>query len=113
MRRMIIIGLLFFVLVGCYNRANFTPVAHENFTYTKLASWNDIQIFTDTPSKPFIEIGFIQGEFDSGAVTPSRNIEMLRRKAYEIGADAIIKLNCNPGSGWGPGYCQGTAVKFK
>lgn len=112
MKKMFLMLMLIALLSSCYSRAYFTPSDKNSFK-PRVADWTQIKIYTNTPSIPFVEIGFLQGEFDSGVRTPSGNIEILKYKAFEVGADAIINLNCNPGSGWGPGYCQGTAIRFK
>ena len=99
------------IAVGCYSTAQFIPSSNQRYS-PRASSWTSVQVFSGVPRRPFEDIGFLQGEFDSSVRSPSGNIEILRQKAFSVGADAIINLKCDPGSGWGPGYCQGTAIRF-
>lgn len=109
--RLVAALLIIGMAAGCYNRAMFTPNSTAVFQQRN-ASWADIKIFDTEPKTSFTELGFLQGEFDGSVLSPSANIEELRKAAYSIGADAIIRLKCDAGSGWGGGYCQGTAIRF-
>jgi hypothetical protein len=110
MKRLLLLIAIVGLLLACVNRANFTPNSSTVFPSRHL-DWTEIRIYTDRPAMPFIELGFLQGEFDSGVRTPSQNIDKLKILAAEQGADAIINFSCTPG-GLGFGYCQGTAIIF-
>jgi hypothetical protein len=109
-KRLLFIGTIFFIgiVLGCINATHFTPSTDKTFTSRS----TEIKLFIDVPQQPYEEIGLVQSEFDSSVFTPIEGTANLKMKAKEVGADAVIHFTCNPGSGWGPGYCQGTAIRF-
>lgn len=110
MKNILIISCLL-LLIGCYNRVEFTP--YSSSIYTPRANSGQIEIFKASPATPFIELGYLQSEFNSRIRIPSGNILVLKKEAANVGAEAIINMSCTPdGIGWGPSFCQGTAIRF-
>lgn len=104
---LIIISLFFFF--GCYSRIEFTPYNYS--VYTPGTSSDLIEIFAASPSAPFIELGYLQSHADSRF--PLENESIFKKEAAKVGADAIINFSCTPdGIGWGPSFCQGTAIRY-
>jgi hypothetical protein len=100
-----------FLIAGCHSRVDFTPYGSAN--YPSRTTSAQIAIFTELPATPFIELGYLESYFDTGIRMPWINIDKLKREAADVGADAMINLSCTPeGVGWGPAYCQGTAIRF-
>ena len=101
-------------LVGpaCMNRSQFVALTSETYSQ-RHSSWDEIELFTAVPDRPFIEIGLMQGRFDAAIRTPQQNVNKLRKRAMQMGADAIANLKCDPGDAWGGGRCQGTAIRYE
>ncbi len=110
MKYLLAVICLFF-LIGCGNRVEFTPYSYS--MYTPRPHSLQVEVFTASPSEPFIELGYLQSYFDSRIRVPFVNVAILKKEAANAGADAIINLSCTPdGFGWGPAFCQGTAIRF-
>ncbi|MEN6620437.1 MAG: hypothetical protein ABFD50_02650 [Smithella sp.] len=107
----LLVVFYFFFLIGCYNRAEFTPYSYS--FYTPRTTSNQIEVFTASPAERFIELGYLQSHVDSWIRMPLRNVYILKKEAASVGGDAIINYSCTPdGFGWGPAFCQGVAIRF-
>ena len=112
--------ILCLILCGCETslRAKFAPLRPlPPGTVTKSAS--DIVVMSDLPpaGTPYVELGYIT--IDESRVSPimteftSREdiINMVRAKAAEVGADAVIKFSM---TGEHPSRkAEGTAIKYE
>lgn len=109
MKYLLVAFCLFFVF-GCYNRMEFTPY---NYSFYTPRTSDKIEIFTASPSEPFIELGYLQSHVDSRIRIPLESAAIFKKEAAKVGADAIINYSCTPdGFGWGPAFCQGVAIRF-
>jgi hypothetical protein len=111
MKKILVAICLCSLVCGCYSRVSLTT--HNTSKYTPRTNLTQIEILTEIPSTPYVDLGYLQGNFESIIRIPPKNIYKLKEEAANAGADAIINLSCIPdGIGWGATYCQGIAIRF-
>lgn len=83
-KTVIFLSLLLFVLAGCGTYVNYIPADAQ----PTVSSQEDIKILSQHPEKPYKVLGQVeaQGSYESEV------LGALKRKAYEIGAEALIDV---------------------
>lgn len=96
------------LFVSCSIKTHYVQTGSKTFPPTEA---KNILIFSRTPEKPYDIIGSVAIFAASGE---EHAVKVLKKKAAEIGADAIIEINLDkissPSQATG---ISGTAVKFK
>ena len=89
--------LIVFLLFGCSGPVTYTKLSDENFPPKKS---DDIKVYIDEkPNKEFKKIALISTNMWKENF--ATNIEWIKRKAAELGADAIILFRADPHSSGG------------
>lgn len=109
-----------FVLSGCAytQQTKLTEIEYE-------PTEKNIEITTKDVNQPYLELAIIQSE----GWTINQSKESIVKKAKKLGADAVIKFQCNNGAsiggvavgssgtnwlmGGGSPNCTGLAIKYK
>jgi len=114
MNRFIILTLMVGIISGCAY-TQYTKLTEESFEPTT----GEIMLTTKDLDEPYTELAIITSE--GGTINQSK--EAIVKKAKELGADAIIKLNCcqtymlagiSPViAGGASPSCSGLAVRLK
>ncbi len=115
--------IIFFV---CFTFLGCAYTQHTKLTETEYEpTENNIEIATEGVDKPYLELAIIQSE----GWTINQSKESIVKKAKKLGADAVIKFQCNNGAsvggvavgssgtnwlmGGGSPNCTGLAIKYK
>lgn len=99
---------ILFLLVSCSIKTHYVQTGSKTYPATDA---NKILIYSRTPEKPYDIIGSVAAYADSGEEVA---VKTLKKKAAEIGADAIIEISLDKMSSYSQATgINGTAVKFK
>ncbi len=89
--------LIVFLFFGCSGPVTYTKLSNEKFPPKKA---DDIKVYIDEkPNKEFKKIALISTNMWKENL--ATNIEWIKRKAAELGADAIILFRADPHSSGG------------
>lgn len=89
--------LIVLLLFGCSGPVTYTKLSNENYPSKNV---NDIKVYIEeTPNKKFTKIAIISTNMWKENL--ATNIEWIKTKAAELGADAIILFRADPHSSGG------------
>lgn len=114
MRKILILGIMILASVtACSTTAKWKTADNDHINFPPTSARDVLVYSTSQADQPYLIIGPVVAAADAGE-NATTAVDVLKKSAAKLGADAIVELEINPTFGYWTSAIQakGIAVKF-